>query len=394
MHSLILAWASWLLALMLPQQQASVAFYEDEVTVAYPAELLADGPFALDEAGISYHYASLTEGDWLPLHEQLQTERRRLGLNDWLYAKLVHEVVAEMADFAGVNERRMVELHLLTLAGFDTRLCYDEHEVLVYVHTADELFEVPLITDGERRYLNLSAALSPLRSTPRSLRMHPLRPLPDGRALSTDLSTLPRLTPSMQERTLRFRFRDSLYAVQLLSDRTIARYMSDYPFFAEGRYVEAPMSREPHARLLAELGALVRGRSEAEALALLAAFTRGAFVYKEDKESFGYSKPMIPDEVLYYPVSDCEDRSALYFTLVRDLLDLPVVAIAYEDHLSVAVASDELTGRPFRHDGRAYYVCDPTGPKTSARIGMPPAGYERQSFEVVASYAPASSPQT
>ena len=47
---------------------------------------------------------------------------------------------------------------------------------------------------------------------------------------------------------------------------------------------------------------------------------------------------MIPDEVLHYPVSDCEDRSALYFALVRDLLNLPVVAIAYNDHLSVAVA--------------------------------------------------------
>lgn len=391
MHSLILAWASYILALLLPAQQAEVVLYSDSFVVTYQPILFANGALDLTDAGISAHYAAVTEKDWLPVHDQLQQQRRRLGLNDWLYVKLVRETVDAMAGFALDNERRVLELHLLTLANFDVRLCYNAHDLYVYAHTEDALFEVPMITYDERRYVNLTAALSPRRRTARSLTMHPIRPLPTGSPLSFALDELPALTPNVQPRTLRFRYRDTMHTIAGLGDRTIAAYMNDYPFFDEGKYVTAPMSAQTSQRLLSELRPLIAGKSEHDALSLLAAFTRSAFEYKEDKTSFGYSKPMIPDEVLYYPVSDCEDRSALYFTLVRDLLDLPVIAIAYDDHLSVAVASEQLRGKVIRHNGRRYFVCDPTGPKDSAVIGNPPHGYERKAFEVVANYEPVPS---
>lgn len=388
MHSLLLAWASWVLALLLPPQQADVAFYNEHMVVSYRPELLANGPLALTEVGISHHYAAVTEGDWLPLHLQLEAERQRLRLNDWLYFKLVHETVGSIAGFAHANERRVLELHLLTLAGYDTRLCYDGDAISVYVHTNDALYEVPMIREGDRRYVNLTAALYPHRRRRRDLRMHPLRPLPGGTGFDFALDELPRLAPNVSERVFRFRYGDEHLTVHGLSDRTIAAWMSEYPFFEEGRYMSTPLSPATGERLLGELRGLLRDRSERESLELLAAFTRSAFVYKEDKVSFGFSKPMIADEVLYYPVSDCEDRSALYFTLVRELLDLPVLAIAYDDHLSIAVGSRELEGWPFVHEGRRYYVCDPTGPAGTWNVGAPPNGYTARPFEVVASYLP------
>ena len=388
MHSLLLAWASWVLALFLPPQQAEVQFYNERVVVSYRPELLANGPLRLTEAGISHHYAAVTEGDWLDLHFQLEAERRRLELNDWLYFKLVHETVGSIAGFAHANERRVVELHLLTLAGYDTRLCFDGDAISVYAYTTDALYEVPMIREGDRRYVNLTAALYPNRRRRRDLRMHPLRPLPTGRGFDFSLDRLPRLAPNVSERTFRFRYNDEALTVNGLSDRTIAAWMSEYPFVEEGRYMSTPLSATTGERLLGELRRLLQGRCERESLELLAAFTRSAFVYKEDKVSFGFSKPMIADEVLYYPVSDCEDRSALYFTLVRELLDLPVLAIAYDDHLSVAVSSRELTGAPFLHGDRRYHVCDPTGPAGTWDVGMPPNGYRARPFEVVAEYLP------
>lgn len=388
MHSLILTWASWILALMLPPRHADVAFYSEHVTVEYRPELFANGPLELTEPGISYHYARVTEQDWLPLHTQLESAHRRLKLNDWLYYRLVVNTVDEIAAFAADSERRVLVWHLLTLSGYDTRLCFDNSDLYVYAATDDELFEVPMITDRGHRYVNLTAALNPRHRSQRTLRMHPLRTVSDGKAFGFGLRQLPRLTPSLQERTFRFRHQGELLTVHGLSDRTIAGWMHDYPFFSEGLYVETPLSDLARERLYGELRPMLAGKSDAEALALLASFTRSSFAYKEDKKSFGFSKPMIPDEVLYYPVSDCEDRSALYFTIVRDLLNLPVIAIAYDDHLSVAVASDELVGTPFLHEGRAFYVCDPTGPSGSSSIGEPPYGYADRPFEVVAAYLP------
>ncbi len=389
MHSLILTWATWILALMLPPRQAEVQFYSEHFSVEYRPELFANGSLELTEPGIDYHYARVTEQDWLPLQSQLEDMRRQWQLNDWLYYRLVVDAVDEIAHFAADNERRVLVWHLLTLSGFDTRLCYEDSDVYVYAYTEDELFEVPMIADKGRRYVNLTAALNPRHRSQRTLHMHPLRTLPDGTSFGFSLRQLPRLAPSLQERTFRFRHRGELLTVHGLSDRTIAGWMHDYPFFAEGLYVETPLSAPARDRLYGELRPMLEGKSDAQALELLASFTRSSFAYKEDKKSFGFSKPMIPDEVLYYPVSDCEDRSALYFTLVRDLLELPVIAIAYDDHLSVAVSSDELTGTPFLHEGRAFFVCDPTGPSGSEAIGEPPYGYADRDFEVVSAYLPA-----
>ena len=393
MHSLILAWASYLLAALLPARQAEVPFYNEEIEVTYRPELFANGPFEVSELGVDYYYAEVTKKDWLPVHAQLQAARARLGLNDWLYAKLVDEAVDAIAPFAAANERRVMALHLLTLAGYDVRLCYGATEVFVYARTDDAVFEVPMVSLDAGRYVNLTAALASTEYHPRRLNMHPLRPLPSGAGMRFALETLPRLRPDVRERTFRFRYAGRSIAIDALTDRTIAAYMHEYPFFDEGRYLEVALSPETRARLLAQLRPHLDTLGERAALEFLAAFTRGAFDYKEDKASFGYSKPMIPDEVLYYPVSDCEDRSALYFTLVRELLDVPIIAIAYDDHLSVAVASETLRGgAPLRHRGRDYYVCDPTGPKRSQEIGNPPAGYLGRAYEVVAEHDPAAGP--
>ena len=82
---------------------------------------------------------------------------------------------------------------------------------------------------------------------------------------------------------------------------------------------------------------------------------------------------MIADEVFFYPYSDCEDRSALFYALVRELLDLPMIVVAFPDHLTVAVSlEEELPGAVISYQGRRYYICDPTGPVNSSEIGIFP----------------------
>ena len=121
-------------------------------------------------------------------------------------------------------------------------------------------------------------------------------------------------------------------------------------------------------------------------LEIITAFTRSAFNYKTDENHFGRSKPMIREEVFYYPYSDCEDRVAVFFGLVKELLNLPMLVIAFPDHLTIGVALDQPIGPAIRHKGKKYYICDPTGPNNSYEIGRIPKGYERKSFEILYHY--------
>lgn len=387
MHSLILAWASWLLTFMLPTQHAEYMFYGEKVEVTYPAELFANGQVQVDRDGIELYLNTASNKEWTVLTTQLNAYRDKWALNDWLYFKLINKTLTEIAGFVSTPEQRLLEYHLLSLAGFDTRICYDD-DIYIYAYTEEEMFEVPMIEDGGRKYLNLSAALTPRKHSSRSLNMHARQANPLGVSFSFSLMELPKLPAQLVERPYFFTYQGEEQTLHASSDRTIIKWMEDYPFFEEGLYLQVPLSQAAGDQLYGQLRDRLQGKSEAEALSYLAAFTRGAFDYKEDKEAFGYSNPMIAEQTLFYAQSDCEDRSALYFNLVKELLNLPVIAIAYDDHLSVAVASKELSGKLFWHNEKGYRICDPTGPSGTSEVGNPPYGYANRKFEIVASYDP------
>jgi hypothetical protein len=183
-----------------------------------------------------------------------------------------------------------------------------------------------------------------------------------------------------------FPYKGITYQFPIQVNQTIVEIMEDYPYFSESQYLEVPLSNITFNSLIPQLKEVLAGKSHSDAVQLLAAFTRSSFEYKEDKSFFGKSKPMIADEVLYYPYSDCEDRSALFYQLVKTLLDLPMVAIAYEDHLTIGVNSQELKGDAVWFKGKPYYICDPTGPANSDIIGKFPLGYENKSFDIIGYY--------
>ena len=95
---------------------------------------------------------------------------------------------------------------------------------------------------------------------------------------------------------------------------------------------------------------------------------------------------MIPDEVLHYPVSDCEDRSALFYALVEQTLKLPMVLIAYPDHLSVGIYLPQVRGETIYYQGKQYLYCDPTGPDNSLEIGRIPADLKGVPYEIIHSF--------
>ena len=94
---------------------------------------------------------------------------------------------------------------------------------------------------------------------------------------------------------------------------------------------------------------------------MLLRFVQTAFVYRKDETQFGREKPFFAEETLFYPYSDCEDRSVLFAYLVRDLIGLEVIGLDYPGHISTAVKfSTEIKGDYIESKGKKYIICDPT----------------------------------
>ena len=97
-----------------------------------------------------------------------------------------------------------------------------------------------------------------------------------------------------------------------------------------------------------------------------------SFEYKTDDEQFGREKYFFTEDILYYPFSDCEDRSIFFSHLVRKLLGLEVVGLNYPNHVATAVKfNTNVTGDALLIDNSKYIICDPTYIGSDVGMAMP-----------------------
>ena len=139
-------------------------------------------------------------------------------------------------------------------------------------------------------------------------------------------------------------------------------------------YFASPISIEAQRVLNNKLNEIKSQYTPIQFIDIILNFVQTAFEYKTDEQQFGYEKYFYPEEVLGYPYSDCEDRSALFAWLVTNYTNAKVVGLQYEGHLATAVYFGENTniqGDLFSYGGKKYYVCDPTYINASIGMTMP-----------------------
>ena len=365
-------------------QRFAIPFYAEAVELTYDPGMMIDGPTELTNKSIRTTYNRLQGRPTQVLLNHLLAAKGRYQLNDFLFYRLASHTISALYRGEDLNAQRITLYKLLIDSGFDARLTFRGDEVFVNVFTTQQLFEVPIIEANNRPYANLSCLEGECEGRQR-LYIFNDHPNPRGKSFDFQLRSWPALTEQPTEKELQFNYHGAAQSLQVTFDKTMVDIMADYPFIHEYCYLETPLSPTLTGSLLPQLEAYLSGKTTQQQLELLASFTRSAFAYKEDNEYFGRSKPMVPEELFGYSYSDCEDRSALFFALVRDLLDLPMAVIAYEDHLTVAVGTDA-PGDSFHYKGQRYLFCDPTGPRNSSRIGQIPPGYEDKSFTVIGTY--------
>ncbi len=82
-------------------------------------------------------------------------------------------------------------------------------------------------------------------------------------------------------------------------------------------YANTPMNESITADLYPVLQKHISNLSKKEAAERLLNWVQTAFVYGYDNKVWGYDRAFFPEETLYYPYNDCEDRSILFSRLSK-----------------------------------------------------------------------------
>ena len=117
-------------------------------------------------------------------------------------------------------------------------------------------------------------------------------------------------------------------------------------------------------------------------------FTRNAFLYEDDQKVFGKEKRMSPEQTLLNEYSDCDDRAALFFYLVKEIFDLPMIVLLYPTHVSIAVKFDKPRGKTIVYKGNKYSICEPTPQMQDLAVGQIAADLRNTPFQVAYEYTP------
>jgi len=344
-------------------------YFGQRLEFSYDPKLKVMLPSRLDAGAMSGYWSSVSRADYEPLIAQIDAQKKPLQLNDWGYALLVFKV-AQAIYPEHANEQAMFTWFVLTKAGYNARIAYESNRVFLLLPSMQQLFAAPYFTFDNVRYYALSFDGG---------KQHPGRVFTyDGqypgasKRLNMTLNQAVNTGRTEQDKTLSFKYRDKTYHIRVGYDRQTVRFLQTYPQMDIGMYFVSDFNPATASPLLQQLKPLVEGKSEQEAVNILLRFVQTAFKYETDEQQFGMENYLFPEETLYYPYSDCEDRSILFAWLVRHLLGLEVVGLDFPGHVATAVHFNEpVRGDSIVFNHKRYVVTDPTYVNAVAGMTMP-----------------------
>lgn len=361
------------------EKAVSFTFYGTLGSVRFDISKIAHLKGA-DEEAVSRFWKELSAEAYDNVVADCQNIRYDRDMCDWAYYKMTEKLAEALYNTR--NERAVFHAWLLTQSGFSMRLGKDRGNIYLLPGTSAIIFGKPfwkmsdgyytLMDDEHLTAMSMMDVTFP-ETSPMRLRMTannvfvkkalPTRTLVSGKYPSA--------------------------SAKVSCDKNLLAFLEDYPITAlEGTsdtdylvFADVDLSESSGGSLLRMLYDQVAGKSEADAANIILNFVQTAFEYKTDDEVWGYERPFFPEETLYYPYCDCEDRAILFCRLIRNVLRLETTFVSYPGHLAAAVHfTEDIPGDFFLVNGKRYLVCDPT--YINAPIGLTMPGMNNATAQV------------
>ncbi|MEY3432599.1 MAG: hypothetical protein RL131_535 [Bacteroidota bacterium] len=319
--------------------------------------------------------------------------KQTLKLCDWLTYQLIRKVaqlhIAKQDNYWGYT---FAKFYLLQSMGYEPILSIGSNSILLYVRSIDTVYNVPIKLYNGKQYVCLNFHDYNFDSTITANNSVYAKDVIDNPILfSFQIESIPDLSElAYTQRKLNFEFGGKNQQVEIQINEDVKNLFINYPVTNYINQFNIPMSRETKASLINSLKYKVEKMKTKRGVAFLMTFSRNAFGFSSDTELFGREKRLSPEETLIYDKSDCEDRSALFFNLVKEIYNLPMIVLSSDKHVTVAVKLPKMVGEGIEFNGQKFTLCEPTPQGKNLRLGKSVLDPQLKPYEVVYSYFPHS----
>ncbi len=304
---------------------------------------------------------NVTLGDCLDVRDDMK-------LCDWAYLELLTTLTASFFE-QECNEATLLAGYLYCMSGYQMRFAFSKTNVEILFTSDQDIYDLKptnLYVNGYQTFfcLNPNVNYNELQLCNYAF--------PNEKCMSLFVSELPEFEQDIEEKNLKLNsYRMNLDYSLILNftlNKNLIDFFNTYPTPATKGdmysrwiyYAKTPLSDTAKEKLYPTLRQAIEGKTELKAVNIILNWIH-TYKYGYDDKVWGYDRAFFPDESLFYPYTDCEDRAILFSRIVSDLLGLKVALIYYPGHLAAAVKfNGDVQGDYIMHNGEKFTVCDPT----------------------------------
>ncbi|MBL1409873.1 hypothetical protein [Sphingobacterium faecale] len=344
-----------------------------------------------DEQSILLFYKDIESREYTLLIQQLTAFKVENNLNDWLYYQLIRQVSEAISPKAENYHRyTLYKWYLMNKSGYDARLAVGDDQVIFYIKNKEDISDIPFFDiDGQQftclNYHDYGKLFKRVDT------YHPVNLKIPGadRDFSYKIAQMPDFKEeSYAVKNVHFQYKDKVYEFDIKVNDHVADIFKNYPGVDFETYFNIPLTKEAYQSLIPVLKENTKKMTTRDGVDYLMRFTRYAFLYEDDDINFGKEKRLSPEQTLLNNYSDCDDRAGLFFFLVKEIYNLPMIAILYPTHITMAVQFEKKIGSAIKYEGQYFSICEPTPQGQNLNIGELAEKYKHEKYEIVYHYRP------
>lgn len=369
----------------------AVNFFGDTVKISVDPSFRAPVITSLNDSTIRSFYTTIDCANYKALVTTLISYKEQNQLDDWLYYQLIRNTAEQLSPKSkNYQQYTLYKWFLLVKSGYATHLRVKGEKLLFYVKSNEEIFNIPCITLNGEQYVCLNyhdyKAIDFEKEQFTSINIS----IPEAqKRFSYKIKKLPDFkTENYGVKDLQFVYYQTEYHFKVMLNKQLKKIFNNYPIVDYETYFNIPLSKPTYSSLIPLLKENIKKMSEKDGVDYLMRFTRYAFAFESDTKNFGAEKRLSPEQTLFYESSDCEDRAALFFYLVKELYNLPMIVLSYPKHVSVAVQFNQPLKNAISFKGNNYSICDPTPQSEDLRIGQSLHALKKVPYDIVYAYNP------
>lgn len=287
----------------------------------------------------------------------LKPKIESLGLNDYLTFEFLCAYMDSKFPGASSATKMSAVHYLLTNMGYNARIALSTKtgDAVILMPSAQTLYgKVYMTLSGERFYVMTAPGVNVMGS--------PLATCDLPKAASQGKKF------DFRIKGLNFPVKERKFDIQYgklhlsgVVNENIMPVVYRYPQMDTADFAESELDGGLRRNLVDQVRTQLSGMDKVSATNELLQFVQSGFAYATDDAFHGFEKPYFLEENLFYPKNDCEDRAIFYTYMLWNALGVENHMLFYPGHESAAVALDgELRGTSYEHNGKRFYISDPT----------------------------------